>query len=692
MDKLRPYTFHGVTFDAPRESHKDAYGSCPFCHNIVRGAQKTGRFAVNLDNGLFRCWHCNESGNVQTFLTRIHQLALEKTTHAHYQQLAADRRGIPWQQFRDSQLALDHRHGSERATTHARWLIPTQGLDGRLTSLRVYRPGQAVIGTAGLPLELGGLPALAKHKRGPVILCEGEWDYLALEHLRKTVKAPSVLLYAPGASVFKKEWSRHLAGRDVYIAYDNDSAGEDGIRHTADLLRGIAASIYTIRWPAETVEGYDVRDLLADSLEAKLSPALIWSNFLELFQREGASSSDSGGGGGSEIRVLPKRTKFSTIVKDFSERLFFDKPKQNGLAIMHATVASVVLPGDPLWTFIVAPPGGGKTMLLESFRKSRWCIFRSSVHPAMLISGMDLEDDPSLIPKLKNKTLVLKDYTEIISMPREKQEEIYGILRGAYDGHAMRSFGNGVDRDYDDCHFSLLAGVTDVIHGDDRAALGERFLKYQLVTGGSAYDQSRHIAMAISGMSQQLANESFLRDVTEAFLEHTIEKLESGKIPAPEDWVITRLTALTQIVAHLRTSVPRTYRDELLYRPAPEIGARLGKQLMKLAQTITVVWGLPRITKDVLRLVEQVAFDTARGWGLDIVSVLARSPTPLLREHIEHAAHIPSTTCHRKLENLLTVGTVMREVVHTGRDGHPPYGWTLSPELRDLWHQAKIGE
>jgi hypothetical protein len=339
--------------------------------------------------------------------------------------------------------------------------------------------------------------------------------------------------------------------------------------------------------------------------------------------------------------------------------------------------------------FLVGPPGSGKTLLLETFGASPWCIFRSSLTPASLISGYVSDEDPSLIPQLQGKVLVLKDYTEIIGMPRERQEEIYGILRGAYDGHASKTFGNGMHREYPDCHFAMLAGVTDIIHGDDRAALGERFLKFQLVEG-RGYDPSAHIHSAITGMAKQVENEEYLKETIASYTNWWAEHL---KIPKPTCAVERRLVNLVQIASHIRAQIVRHNRDEIAFRPVAEIGTRMAKQAMKLALCATVVYGKKNIDEQIWALVQKTLLnDTCRGWSLDIARTLANAGGPIGAEELMKQADIPSTTLRRRLEGMQALGAVSYSEIHKPRPGQPAKGWTLTPHLQQLWRQAKIGE
>ena len=112
----------------------------------------------------------------------------------------------------------------------------------------------------------------------------------------------------------------------------------------------------------------------------------------------------------------------------------------------------------------------------------------SSLTPRALVSGANDRDgvDPSLLPKLNMKTLCIKDFTVILGKKEADKEEIFSILRDAYDGSTSKDFGNGLRRYYK-VHFSVLAGVTPVIYNSAvmQAGLGERFLKYYI---GDAID------------------------------------------------------------------------------------------------------------------------------------------------------------------------------------------------------------
>lgn len=673
---LRPYDHFGVTFHPVHEGEDEARGECPFCPGGT-----TQKFYVNLKTGQYNCKHCHASGNTYTFMAHIHQQYLEGTTNDDWKDLADKRYGIPWTLLRDSGYAL-----AERAEAN-RWVIPVYNIKNALVNLRYYTDGRYVGGTPGMPLNIWRLEHFSG--TGPIYLTEGEWDALALERLRKKAKKPGTVLALPGASQFKKEWVSLFQGRDVVICFDHDGPGEEGAERTCGMIQTVVKTVKILRWPSDAPEGWDVRDMVHQELDkSRTSPAQVWRSF-ELLQQTPVHLMGQTGHGDSSLPALeeldlPKRTSFNTVIKDYKSHYHMDRHMTDGLAVMMATMLSIQLPGDPLWMFIVAPPGSGKTMLLSSLQLSPAAVFKSSLTPKSLISGFRSDEgDPSLIPRLTGKVLILKDYTEITSMGREVQEEIYGILRGAYDGHCEKTFGNGLTRSYHNCHFAMLAGVTDVIYGDDRASLGERFLKYQLVSS-QEIDATKHIIAAITGMAQQVEAEDFLRRVAASFLNRDITQ---GKIPNPEPWLVNRVVALSQVISHLRATVPRIGRnDELAYRPSPEVGTRIAKQLIKLGQCLAIIYGKTRIDKDCWQLMRRVALDTARGWNLDIFLVLANHyPKRVERDVIAAEARISHTTCLRRLDNLRLLGAVEHIPIPKEGPGQPAYGWTLAKDLANLW-------
>src|SRR2546426_2916419 len=134
------------------------------------------------------------------------------------------------------------------------------------------------------------------------------------------------------------------------------------------------------------------------------------------------------------------------------------------VAALDVTLATVVtsdVPGDPLWSFLVGPPSSSKTEVLRPLDQSDIPIYYlSTLTNHALVSG--LKGGTSLLAKLHEKTLVVKDFTPVMEMSRDKRDEILGDLRDAYDGTYAKAFGTVGTLTYVS-HFNFLAGVTNAI-------------------------------------------------------------------------------------------------------------------------------------------------------------------------------------------------------------------------------------
>jgi DNA-binding HxlR family transcriptional regulator len=684
MDYQRVLEFHGVQFES-YDGSGHAIGECPFCG-------KMHHFYLNVNEGVWDCKRCGESGNLATFLDKIVKFWSDKTTDEDYERLGKVR-GVPPIAF------FKHDFGWIKHRKH--WTFPTRNEKGTVVDIRVYREGGKIIGTAGLKTGLWGLQNLKS--TGKVWITEGEFDGIALEWLLKKSKNKDSVLAVPGANVFKKEWVPILSDRDVILVYDADNSGDRGAERTAKLLDGVAERINFVRWGLDTNGGYDVNDLIRDNGGKKA-----WKTINRLIAPVGrndplpssstVASPGLNGDSRSEKNGDGKVFSFEDVEKIHSKWFCMTDESLMALKAVYAVVLSVEMSGDPLWLYIVAPPGGGKTAMLNPLRGIQdYCIFRSSITRNSLVSGWRGEGgtDPSLLPKLDGKTLVLKDMTEVLAAPSHVQDEIFSVLRGAYDGTVERSYGNAVHRNYT-THFSLLAGVTPSIHGHSKASLGERMLKFQLVPRNlQEFDDIIRAAMSNSGKEDEMEKE--LQEVSAGFLTSVAGSVKNGgeMTDVVPEWAIERIIALSQIVANLRGEVERDFRGEIVkYRPQNEVGTRLAKQMVKLGYCLACIGeGENKLTKKDYDIVERVAFDTAIGWNLDVVQVLMQNGGQMSRPDLARESALPVSNVTRRLDDMELLGVVRRIAVNkNSRATMPKVHYRVSSDIRKLWARAEVSE
>lgn len=666
---VKTLDFHGCKM---QQTSGDWIGECAFCG-------KAGKLHLRADEGLWDCKSCAKSGNIISFLSKLAEASEGNGTDAEWAELG-ELRALP--------RAVMEAVGVYRRKGF--WWIPMRSAKGTVHDIRRY-DFKSTMSTAGCESQLMGIERLAASKPGTLVHhCEGEWDGMAMVWLTQELeRTKDVVVAVPGAGVFKDSWVEHYRGKDVVCYYDRDNAGDMGAEKAYKKLKAVAKSLRFVNWPVAKEDGYDLRDFVAkEGFAAGRVAKELWDELAALRQSAPPTMAQE-----EAKRTEDELTPLSLaeVLQVFRESILMSEDMEIGLQLMLATCMSNDVQGDPLWLYVVGPPGAGKTLLLASLATSSRCLFRSTVTPHSLISGWKQEGgvDPSLIPKLKGLTFVAKDFTEILTMPPLVQDEIFSTLRGAYDGTASKAFGNGVTREYKDCHFSMLAGVTHAIHGHKRASLGERFLKFGMRANDAASADAT-IAAAIGNVGKEKAVEERLQEACASFL---LRKMDPAALPIVPRRYQERLTALVQLIAIMRANVERDFRtQEISYRPVPEAGTRLAKQLVKTAMCVAAVQDKKEVDDAVYSIVERVAYDTAHGFGLDALAALMEMGGTATRTEVGRNAKIPQSTLNRQFDDLTVLKAIERteEMRVGGQDGGRPASlFRVNKHLMSLWERAK---
>ncbi len=677
--ELKPFQCHGAHLRF-QDGLENWVGDCPFCG-------KEEHFFADPKKGMWDCKSCGERGNPITFLTKIAAHRHAETSRSRWRKLSADR-GIPASVLKAAGLGWDAENRC--------WLIPCFSAKGTVRDIKRWSPKyRKSMVTAGCKSQLWGARELAKAKAGWVVwLCEGEWDAIALRWLfRETDLKKNVAVAVPGASVLKKDWIPLFADMDVVSAYDADDAGDRGHEMATRKLGNVSRSIKYVCWPDGTRDSYDIRDLVVQLMaefEEDPDRDLVEDLAKLLADKPRRVQADATTRDEDEEDLEP--IEIPELMKIFGEHLEMRSDLEDALRVMLAVALSNDVEGDPLWVYIVGPPGCGKTVLLCSLKTSGRCLFRSTVTPHGLISGWKGEgsSDPSLIPKLKGLTFVLKDFTEVLTMPIVAQDEIFSCLRGAYDGAAHKSFGNGVNRQYDDCYFSMLAGVTHAIHGHRKASLGERFLKFEIKMPPSKEAETVALA-ALDSIGHEREREEALALAVRRYLARQVDVTE---LPTFSPRMRDRLSALVRLIAFMRAEVDRDWRtNEISYRPAVEAGTRLIKQLGKFGMLLGHINGDgDKISDETYARVERVAMDTAHGFHLDVLEAMMSLGGLATKKEIGEEANLPSSTLARRIDDLTMLGAVVREGKQRTHDGRPSVLFKVANEIAELWYKSKGGK
>lgn len=276
--------------------------------------------------------------------------------------------------------------------------------------------------------------------------------------------------------------------------------------------------------------------------------------------------------------------------------------------------------GDSVWAYLIGPPGSMKTEVLRSFQENDGIEFVSNLRPRSIQSGYRGEGgkDPSLLPTWNNKTVILKDFTSILSKPKHDRESIIGDLRDAYDGFADLGTGN-IGMVHHKSTFTIIAAVTPAIDGywSLHQQLGERFVSFRIL----AKDRLSPVQQALGNIERKKRMRKQMMAATKRFLENVeVPPFYAIKIPGK---IKRKLFALADLVAHCRSVVVHTgHNRALVYMPAPEIGTRLVQQLTKLCAARAVCSGRTAVTEDDYALSLRVGHDCLSSLTAHVLSTL----------------------------------------------------------------------
>lgn len=323
-----------------------------------------------------------------------------------------------------------------------------------------------------------------------------------------------------------------------------------------------------------------------------------------------------------------------------------------------AVFVSHRIPGDPLWGMVIDASGAGKTECLRTLESRPEAVFVSKLTPKSLKSGYrdpkHPDRDPSLLPKLHEKILVIKDLSPILSMQRDARNSIISDLRDAYDGFSADSYGNVGTVVYRS-RFSLIAASTLAVErfGSVDQELGERFIKFR----PSSNDNRAKVQRAAENTGENETNRIALRGAVSKFLESIPETIPARMSNEMRE----AITIVADFAATARTHVPRDRNHQLLYIPRAEVGTRLVNELMKLAFALAGIRGKAEPDGEELAMVCRVAEDCLPPNRRDVLAaIFGKSQSKL-----------PDQTFRNTKDDLEVLGIL-------GTDGRPTDHWEKS--------------
>jgi hypothetical protein len=358
-------------------------------------------------------------------------------------------------------------------------------------------------------------------------------------------------------------------------------------------------------------------------------------------------------------------------------------------------VAANLLPGDPVWLGIIAPPSSAKTEILNALLRLPHIEPTATVTPAALLSGTpkkqrDKGAKGGLLQKVGDfGIIILKDFGSLLSMRPDAKSEILAALREVYDGAWTRQLGTDGGKTLTwSGKVGLIFGATEAYddHHGVIGSLGDRFLLCRL----PQMRQTLNSNLLKKALNHSRATAQTMR----AELADAVASLFLNPLPPPPELSndeFERLNNVVSLAVLLRAHINRDrYRREIESIHGPEGPGRIGICLEQLLAGLTVI-GVER--GEAMHIVEKITLDSTPPIRRHAFELL--DTRPATTRDIARGLRLPTTTARRALEEIAAHGLAVR-IRPTDEDGEEKKGgpdeWKIAPEWehwRQRWSATK---
>lgn len=465
----------------------------------------------------------------------------------------------------------------------------------------------------------------------PVFVVEGEKDVETLRSHGVTATTNS-----GGAGKWSPDFAPYFTGAPrVVILPDNDAPGDQHARIVAQSLTGTVPDIRVVKLPGLKPKG-DVTDWFESGGTVE-----------ELYRLADAAES---------ITMHAAAPELADVAALFQKWLHM--PDVIPLYAVLGTIAANLLPGDPVWLGVVAPPSSAKTETLNATSELPNVYAAATLTPASLLSGSSKRDRSAtskggLLKEIGEfGILVLKDFGSVLSMRPDAKAEILAALREIYDGSWTRHVGTDGGQSLTwQGKIGLIFGVTPALdsHHSVIGAMGERFLLCRLPAAGKeqAIRALKHSGAGAASMRRELA-----QSVAALFSRVRREPRELND--AERD----QLVELASLAVRVRSTVERDRQSrEIESIHGAEGPARLVLSLERLLAGLDSL-GCDRALA--LHVVERVALDSVPPLRRRALEWVRQQQAPAETKDVAASLGLPTNTARRVLEDLAAYGLVRR--------------------------------
>ena len=476
-----------------------------------------------------------------------------------------------------------------------------------------------------------------------------------------------------GGKLVVPDWHEvALNGRKIVAAFDSDSTTKPEVRHALEQfgkwLQSKDASVRYCHLP----QGADGKNGLDDYIGAGHTKedllALVRPDMPELAEPELPEENEEDEEEDKPRPPLPDPISLDECHKVFKKWLG-DGYDEDALNAVLAAAAVERMTGDPLWLLVVSGSGNAKTETVQALVGAGALVTSTIASEGALLSATPQKDKAKdatggLLRTIgKQGTLVVKDFTSIISANARLRGEVLAAFREIYDGYWVREVGtDGGKRIPWSGRIAVIGAVTtkwDQSH-DVVAAMGDRFVLIRM--------DSANMVLRLAAGSKAIRNtgseEQMRRELADA-MGGVIAGMRQGVDPV-SDAELRALLIASNIVTLARTGVEYDYQGNVIDAHAPEMPTRFAKELTQVLLGSNAV-GLSR--EDALKLALRCARDSMPPIRLAIIKHVAEHPESTPGD-VRSAINKPWTTVKRQSEALYQLEVLdMDEIEEANRKG-----------------------
>lgn len=349
-----------------------------------------------------------------------------------------------------------------------------------------------------------------------------------------------------------------------------------------------------------------------------------------------------------------------------------------------STIISNRIPSDPVWLFLLAPSGGGKTELMNALLKCPDYYPLSQLTTNTFLSGFKKKDtEASLLKRLRYGTTIgLKDFTSILDGNKDDMKDIMGQFREIYDGHMKKVTGTGDEITWSG-KIGFLAGCTPILEQRMSmiGAMGERFLNYKMK------QPTRKLLRA--KMRSNIGKEGEMRSELQDAFAGFLKGIEIPKeLPKVSDKVDEVIESMTDFIAISRSVVMRGWdtKKEIEYISEPEMSSRTYKQLYAIALSLLIINGGDWLEEDDY-ILRKLAISSVHSIRYNLIRHLMSYKGQVKTSTLATELGYPTGITRRYLEDLgaISMDDGMVRIIHRQHQGAgKPDLWQVTPEMQEI--------